>query len=242
MFNWVKIIFLRLNLYLYMNYYYLLINLALLILSFALALDEKAHPIRSWKLMAPAVLVSGVLFLIIAFILNQFKASVFNSEYTIRVNILQLPVEEILFHFLLAFAGLNVYVVLNERFPKNSLEKFSLSVSNLLLGVLVAMLFFTHTKVYSIVVFSVLFLMLFYVEYVNKLRFTYKFYRAYAVMLIPFCLLYALICGLPILTYSVGETINLKLGVVPFEGFFYLMGILLLSVYLFELVKSKSRS
>lgn len=225
-----------------MNYYYLLINLVLLILSFVLALDKKAHPIRRWKLMVPAVLVSGVLFSIVAFILNQFKVSVFNGAYTIGVNILQLPIEEILFHFLLAFAGLNVYVVLNERFPKNSLEKFSLSVSNLLLGVLVAMLFFTHTKVYSIAVFSFLFLILLYVEYVNKLRFMYKFYRAYVIMLIPFCLLYVLIGGLPIIAYSVGETINLKIGVIPFEGFFYLMSILLLSVYLFELVKSKSKS
>lgn len=225
-----------------MNYYYLLINLALLVFSFVLALDKKSQAIRSWKLMLPAVVVSGLLFSIIAFILNQFKVSVFNDEYLFGIRILQLPIEEVLFHFLLAFAGLNVYVVLNEHFPKNNLEKFSLSTSNLLLGVLIAMLFFTHTKVYSIVVFSVLFLTLFYIEYVNKRRFMYKFYRAYAVMLIPFCLLYMLIGGLPILSYSVGETINLKLGAIPFEGFFYLMSILLLSVYLFELVKSKSKS
>lgn len=242
LFNWAKIIFLRLNLFLYMNYYYLLINLALLILSFALALDKKARPVTSWKLMIPAVLVSGVLFSIIAFILNQFKVSIFNAEYIIGAHILQLPIEEVLSHFLLAFAGLNIYVVLNERFPKNGLEKFSLSVSNLLLGVLIAMLFFTHTKVYSVVTFSVLFSLLFYVEYVNKLRFMYRFYRAYAALLIPFCLLYVSIGGLPILTYSLGETINLKLGVIPFESFFYLMSILLLSVYLFELVKSKSKS
>lgn len=225
-----------------MNYYYLLINLALLLLSFLLALDKKASPIRSWKPMIPAVLGSGLFFSVVALIFNQFKVSVFNNEYTAGFHILQLPIEEILFHFILAFAGLNIYVVLNAYFPKNNLEKFSLSLSNLLLGVLIAMLFFTHTKLYSVITFSVLFLSLFYVEYVNKLRFMYKFYRAYVVLLIPFCLLYLLIGGLPILTYVFEETIKLKLGAIPFESFFYLMSNLLLSIYLFEVVKSKSKA
>lgn len=225
-----------------MNYYYLLINLALLLLSFLLTLDKKANPIRSWKPMIPTVLVSGLFFSVVALIFNQFKVSIFNDEYTVGAHILQLPIEEVLFHFILAFAGLNIYVVLNARFPKNNLEKFSLSVSNLLLGVLIAMLFFTHTKLYSVITFSVLFLSLFYVEYVNNLRFMYKFYRAYVVLLIPFCLLYLFIGGLPILTYVFEETIKLKLGVIPFENFFYLMSNLLVSVYLFEVVKSKSKA
>ncbi|MEJ2905500.1 lycopene cyclase domain-containing protein [Pedobacter panaciterrae] len=225
-----------------MNYYYLLINLALLLLSFLLTLDKKANPIRSWKPMIPAVLVSGLFFSVVALIFNQFKVSIFNDEYTVGAHILQLPIEEVLFQFILAFAGLNIYVVLNARFPKNNLERFSLSVSNLLLGVLIAMLFFTHTKLYSVITFSVLFLSLFYVEYVNSLRFMYKFYRAYVVLLIPFCLLYLFIGGLPILTYVFEETIKLKLGVIPFENFFYLMSNLLVSVYLFEVVKSKSKA
>ena len=216
----------RLNLFLYMSYYYLLINLALLLLIFLLALDKKASPIKSWKSMIPAVLASGLFFSVVALIFNQFKVSVYDSEHTIGAHILQLPIEEILFHFILAFAGLNVYVVLNARFPKNNLEKFSLSFSNLLLGVLFAMLFFTYTKLYSVVTFSVLFVLLFYVEYVNKLRFMYRFYRIYVALLIPFYVLFMLIGGVS----------------VPFEWFFYLMSILLLSVYLFEVVKSKSKA
>ncbi len=223
-----------------MNYFYLLINLALLLLSFMLVLDKKANPMRSWKHMAPAVLVSGVVFSGAAFVFNQFKISFFNPEYTVGVNILQLPIEEIMFHFVLAFAGLNIYVVLNAHFPKNNLEKFSLSISNLLLGVLIAMLFFAHSKLYCVVTFSMLFVLLFYVEYVNKLRFTYKFYRAYVVLLIPFCLLYMFVGGLPILTYAIDKTINLTLGPIPFESFFYLMSVLLTSVYLFEVLKSKA--
>ncbi len=192
--------------------------------------------------MVPAVIISGVFFTVSALILSLFGVSVFNSDYVAGVRILDLPIEEILFHFILAFTGLNIYVVLNAHFPKNNLEKFSLSVSNLLLGILIAMIFFTHAKLYSVITFSVLFLSLFYVEYVSKIRFMYKFYRAYAVMLVPFCLLYMLIGSLPIITYRVGETINLKLGAIPFEGFFYLMNILLVSVYLFEVVKHKSKA
>jgi hypothetical protein len=223
-----------------MNYFYLLINLGLLLLSFLLVLDKKAESTRSWKHMVPAVLVSGVIFSIAALVFNQFRISFFNPKYILGVNILQLPIEEIMFHFVLPFAGLNIYVVLNAHFPKNNLEKFSLSISNLLLGVLIAMLFFTYSKLYCVVTFSMLFVLLFYVEYVNKLRFTYKFYRAYVVLLIPFCLLYMFVGGLPILTYAFDKTINLTLGPIQFECFFYLMSVLLISVYLFEVLKSKA--
>lgn len=209
-----------------MNYFYLLINLVLLLLSFALALDRKASSSRNWKLMIRAVLASGLFFLVVAFVLNQLKVSVLTAGYTVGFNILQLPVEEVLFPFVLSFAGLNMYVVLNTHYPKNDLEKFSLSFSNLLLGVLIAMLFFTYTKIYSIVAFSVLLLLLLYVEYVNKLRFMYRFYRTYVVLLILFCLLFILTGGLP----------------VPFEWFFYLMSILLLSIYLFEVIKRKNKA
>lgn len=209
-----------------MNYIYLLINLALLLLSLALAFDKKSTSIRNWRLMVPAALISGLFFSVVSLILNQFKVFIYAPEHTIGLYILQLPIEETLFHFVLAFTGLNIYLVLNARFPKNNLEEFSLSFSNLLLGVLIAMLFFTYTKIYSIVTFSVLFLLLLYVEYINRFRFMYKFYRVYVVMLVTLYLLFMLTGGLP----------------VPFEWFFYLMSILLLSIYLFEVFKNKTKA
>lgn len=136
--------------------------------------------------------------------------------------------------------GLFSYRFLNNSFPKNHLEKFSLSVSNVILGICVAMLFFGYLKLYTLVTFSILFILLIYIEYKNKLRFMYRFYRTYVALLIPlyFLCLYIKTQG-PIL-FNKNSTLKLDLIYLPIEAYFFFMGMLLMSVYLFELFKNKA--
>ncbi|RZK80486.1 MAG: hypothetical protein EOO92_07560 [Pedobacter sp.] len=148
------------------------------------------------------------------------------------------PLQVFIFDFTMLFIGLVIYVSLNSGFPKNELDRFSLSVSNLLLGVCIAMLFFTHTKLYSLVTFSCLFLLLLSIEYLNKLRFMYRFYRAFSLAIVIYFIGLVVFSNTGI-EVNPAQTMGLLIAVVPMEkGFFYLL-ILLISVYLFEFLKSK---
>ncbi|MFA4871229.1 MAG: lycopene cyclase domain-containing protein [Pedobacter sp.] len=101
------------------------------------------------------------------------------------------------------------------------------------------MLFFGYLKLYTLITFLILFALLLYVEYKNKLRFMYRFYRTYAALLIPFYLLCIFIKKQPQLVFNENATLKLNLFYLPIEVYFFFMGMLLVAIYLFEFFKSK---
>ncbi len=101
-------------------------------------------------------------------------------------------------------------------------------------SICIAMLFFGYQKLYTLFTFSILLLFMVYIEYVNKIRFMYRFYRAYLLMLIPFYLVYGVLTFMPVLQFNASETLKFNIFHIPFETPFYFMGMMLLSVFLFE--------
>ncbi|MGF1923177.1 MAG: lycopene cyclase domain-containing protein, partial [Bacteroidia bacterium] len=174
------------------------------------------------------------------FFASGSKVFEFNPTYLLGLSYRQLPLEMYLFYFTSSFAGLGIYSYLNMKFPKNDLQKYSLALSNLLLGVMVAILFFAYTKWYTVTTFTLLFLLMLYIEYRNQLRFMYKFYRAFVVCLIPFFICYGILCNIPIISYQPKEMIDVNLFNIPFENYFYMMGMLLLGVFFLEVLESRA--
>lgn len=220
-----------------MIYTFLIINIGLLLLPFCFAIDRKLFHIGFIRsAIIPAFIVT-IIFSEVAVFFANTKVWVYNPAYLIGVNYRQLPLEAYLFVFAFTFMGLASYNYLNARFPKNDLQKFSLAWSNLLLGIFVAILFFAHSKWFPVITVSVLFVLLLLIEYFNKIRFMYRFYRAFVVLLIPFYICFGIICNLPIITYNSSETIQLNLANIPLENHFYMMGMLLMGVYFVEYFK-----
>ncbi|HTM99064.1 MAG TPA: lycopene cyclase domain-containing protein, partial [Pedobacter sp.] len=57
--------------------------------------------------------------------------------------------------------------------------------------------------------------------------------------LIPFYISFGILCNMPIISYKTTDTIEVNLFNIPFENHFYMMGMLLLGVYVMELIKSR---
>lgn len=225
-----------------MNYTFLLINLGLLLIPFLFAIDKNNFGLAQiGKALLPSFLVS-IIFSGLALLLTVLLVWQFNGIYVMGINYQTYPIEQSLFFFSFSFAGLSIYQYLNEKFPNNKLQQFSLTASNLVLGVCVAILFFAYGKWYTATTFGILFGFLLYVEYVNKLRFMYRFYRAYAASLIPFAVCYGLIVSLPITTYLPAETLKMNVANIPMENFFLIMAMLLMAVYFLEWFKAKKQS
>lgn len=222
-----------------MNLTYLLLALSMLVFPILLLFVKKTNFNQTIKFALPAVVITGLIFSVFATLFVIFGAWIFNPEYLSGTFLWLIPIEELLFYMTSCLAGIAIYQALNTFFADNALDKFSLSFSNLMLGICIAMLFFAHMKWYSTVSFGVLFVLIFYVEYVNKLRFSYRFYRSFLASLVLFYLSYGLISLLPVISYK--DTLDLRIGMIPFESHFYYMAMLLLSVYLFEWFKSRSK-
>ena len=208
-----------------MNFTFLSVDLALLFLFVVLIFVNRS----SFSLLTIAsALICGFCFSCISWLFAEFGVQTVGFTW-----------EEAIFYPLLGMVGLQLYHVLNARFPDNSLEKFSLSLSNLMLGIGLGVLFFTYTKWLSVVSFGLLFLLLLYIEYLNKLRFMYRLYRAYFVALLFIWPAYYILVNQSLLSYRASEVMLLNIGGVPIELTFLFMTLLLSCVYFFEWLKNK---
>lgn len=224
-----------------MTYTFLILNIFIFLIPFALMLDRKVNGVEKLKTIVLPSLMVAFVFSEVAVFLTGLKAWSFNPVYLVGASYRGLPLEEYLFIFSFSFAGLGVYNYLNAKYPKDDLQKYSLTLSNLMMGVCIAFLFFGYTKWYTAITFAFLLLLLFGVEYINRLRFMYRFYRAFVAMLIPFYCVYAIICNLPIMQYDMAQNVGFSLAKIPFENHFFMMATLLLGVYLFETLKSRRK-
>jgi hypothetical protein len=223
-----------------MTYTYLILAIALLLVPFFFLIDGKTFKYAQLKqTIVPSILVT-IVFSEVAVFFTMEKIWVFNPTYLLGYFYRTLPIEGYLFLFAFSFAGLGIYNYLNAKFPKNDLQKYSLALSNLMLGVFIAILFFAHNKWFPLITVVMVMVLLLAIEYINKLRFMYWFYRAFLVCLVPFYIVYAFIGNLPIITYSKAESIGVNLANIPFENHFYIMGMLLLGVYLVEYFKNRA--
>lgn len=192
------------------------------------------------KAFVLSITLTGILFCLITFLFNALGILSINEQASASTQTGPLSIVVILLQFAIPILGLYLYCFLNNRFPNNDLDKFSLSISNLILGICVAMLFFGYLKTFTLVTFLILFGLLVYIEYKGKLRFMYRFYRTYVALLIPFYLLCLLVKNQAQLRFDRNATLKLDLIYLPIEAYFYLMSMLLVAIYLFEIIKSKN--
>lgn len=224
-----------------MNYIYLLINIAVIFFPLVLSFDKKVHFFSKWKFVLPSILITGVVFLVWDLLFVKLNVWSFNSDYLIGASFLGLPLEEILFFLTVPYACIFIYECLNAYFPSNHLQIYSLALSNTLLGLCIAVLFFGYSRWYTVINFGFLFFTLYVVEYRNhKFRFMYKFYRAYLVSLIPFYIVNGFLTSIPVVIYSSKEILGFRVDTIPFEDHFYLMSLLLMNIYFYEFFKNRA--
>jgi uncharacterized membrane protein len=222
-----------------MQYIFLIINFILLLVPFLLCLDQKHFNVTQIKSTVPAALIAAIIYATLSVFFVLFKVWIFDHTQLVGISYRALPLEQYLFCFAFSFAGLNIYTYLNQKFPANHLQKYSLALSNLFLGLGIAMLFFNYTKWYTVITFSVLMILLLFVEYINSLRFMYRFYRAFLICLLLSFSCYGIICSEQIISYNQSAYTQLSLFNVPFENHFFVMGMMLLAVYVYTYFNHK---
>lgn len=222
-----------------MKFAFLFLTLGLIVFPYFLHLDKKILNKETFKATISASLVSAIIFSAITLAMQLAGLLFFNIDSTIGVVIGHIPLELYLLNFSFSFAAVSVYQYFNIRFPKNDLQKYSLAVSNLLLGLCVAFLFFGYTKWYTLLTFATLAIVLFSIEYIGRLRFMYKAYRAFLVMLVPFYLVYGILFWNGVLHVAENQLTGMFVAKIPIENHFVALSMLLVSVYIFEFLMRK---
>ncbi len=221
---------------------YLLINFLTIFFPVALSFDKRVRFVDKWKYIFPGLFITGLIFLVWDYLFTVFKVWSFNPDYIIGIYFLGLPLEEILFFITVPFACIFIYECLNYYVKADLLKPVSKYISMVLIGLSLVLLIFFYDRIYTLITFGLLLLVLVLSEFVFKPAFLGRFFLAFLVSLIPFYLVNGILTSVPIVMYNDAENMGIRVGTIPIEDHFYSLSMLLINVLLFEHFRGKGEA
>ena len=224
------------------NYTYLLINILTVFFPVILSFDKKVHFYKKWKFIFPGLIISGLLYLVWDYIFTVQNVWSFNPMYVLGINFFNLPLEEILFFVTVPFACIFIYECINSYFNPKINSKISKAISYVLIVTSAVLLFIYYDRLYSLINFSTLIIILIF-TLVKKIKLDMgKFYIAYLISLIPFYIVNGILTAIPIVLYNNTQNMGLRIGTIPFEDHFYAMSLILLNLIFFEHFRNRKQN
>ncbi|CAM3991833.1 lycopene cyclase domain-containing protein [Mucilaginibacter galii] len=225
-----------------MKYAYLLINFLTIIFPVLLSFDKRVAFYKSWKFIWPGMAITGLVFLFWDVLFTVKGVWSFNNEYIAGIRFFELPLEEILFFLTVPFSCIFIYACLNHYVKWSLQESTSKWISAFLILLSVLMVGFYPNRIYTVVTFSLLLVLLILIQYVFKSVWLKRFYMAYIVSLLPFYIVNGVLTAIPIVLYNNAENMSKRVGTIPVEDHFYSMALLVMNVGFFEYFKSKKEA
>lgn len=167
----------------------------------------------------------------------------FNDDFLSGIYVCSLPLEEILFFFVIPYCVIFTYEVfcLYPLKYTRLVEAFTLFLAIIILIIGV----YSHNHIYTFITFTCLGILLFILFFLKK-AFLQHFYITYFFITISFFLIVngTLTGGTlssPVVWYNDAETLNIRVWSIPIEDFFYSMLLLLSNISLYEFFKHKKQ-
>jgi lycopene cyclase domain-containing protein len=209
---------------------------------FALSFDKKVAFYKNWKYLFPAMILPALLYIVWDFYFTAKGVWSFNEAYITGVKLYNLPVEEVLFFFIVPYCCLFIYECIRCYFPavQNIIwaDKLLLILATALL--ITGIIF--YERYYTGWTFTFTAIFLFALHIINKKIKIFNaglFVVAYAVMLIPFLVVNGFLTAIPVVLYNDAENLGLRIHTIPFEDTFYGMLLILMNVVIYEKLKRK---
>jgi lycopene cyclase domain-containing protein len=222
---------------------YLILDLAVIAVPFALSFDRKVAFYKNWRYLFPAIFISASLFIAwdIWFTANGIWG--FNESYLIGAKIFNLPIEEVLFFVLVPYACIFIYETIKAYIQKDLLVNASKWIELILLLVLIPLAFLNTDKWYTFSAFGLAILLLL-IQLVFKFNWAGRFWLSFGVCMIPFLIVNGILTGTGIneqvVWYNNAHNLGFRIGTIPVEDTIYALSLLLIPINLFELFKKSA--
>jgi lycopene cyclase domain-containing protein len=222
-------------------YIYLYLNLFTIFFPFVLSFDKRVAFYKTWSSLLPAILVNATIFIPWDIYFTNRGVWGFNPEYLLGINILGLPLEEVLFFITVPYACVFIYECLNVYFGESIFQKYARLFTFFLTAFLILLAAFNLLRLYTSA--TAVFLILMWIAHFKIFGSVLlgKFYRAYLVHLIPFFLINGILTAIPIVWYNNNYNLGLRIYSIPVEDVWYSMLMLLMPITIFEFIRSKRK-
>lgn len=223
---------------------YLLIDACTVIIPLLFSFHNRINFYRQFKAFFLANAIVTLLFLVWDFFFTKWGVWGFNQNYILGVNVLNLPIEEVLFFVCIPFSCVFTFYCLQpsiERKVGGSAKAFTISFSTFLL------LFgaFNYSKTYTLAAFVSTAALLLYANFTGRGKLLRQLYLTYCILLIPFIIVNGLLTGTglaePLVWYNNARNINVRFLTIPVEDFVYGFELVLCNVLLFEQMRVKGK-
>ncbi len=222
------------------NFTYLLLMLATIAVPLALSFEKEVRFYTKVKFLFPAILFSGAIFILWDLRFEELGIWSFNPRYITGIYILNLPVEEWLFFFVIPYTSVFVYEVLNLKLAKFEKPNLFLAVSLVLLAGFAIVTYTARQHLYTFFNFFLLTIYFGYTIFRNRFKPHYtKFYLTWLILLIPFLIVNGLLTALPVVEYMDEHTLGIRIFTIPLEDFFYFFLLLLMNLTIYEYMKKQ---
>jgi lycopene cyclase domain-containing protein len=225
------------------HYTYFLILLLSLAGPLALSFDKKVAFCKKWKYVFAAMILPALFYIIWDMWFTSMKVWSFNPDYITGIHIFNLPVEEVLFFFVVPYNCTFIYECIKIYFPKldsNVLtEKILFSIGVFLF---IASVFFReHKYSFYTAIFCAAFIFLLFIVRKNITAFNSKvFLISYAIILIPFLVVNGFLTAIPVVLYNNAENLSVRIYTIPVEDIFYGMLLVMMNIAVYEKLLNRS--
>jgi lycopene cyclase domain-containing protein len=222
----------------FQNYWYVLILLAIAVITMFLFVKKTIVFFTEFKYMLPAIFFSGAIFILFNHRLQETGIISFNPAFLSGKFLFNLPVEEWFFLLIISLFSFSVYILITELFPNFERPNLFLVISVVLL---LGFGFGTWHFRQKLIPFFIFFLLSIYLGYTIfrnrfKMHLT-KFYISYAIAVIPYFLVRGLLFSLPVIFYNKDYTTGIRIFNAPVEEFGYFFLLMLINITIFEYLK-----
>lgn len=225
-------------------YSYLLINLACIIVPFIASFYPKHSFAKQWKSFFLANFIVGLFFIVWDIIFTKMGVWGFNPDYLTGINIINLPLEEILFFLCIPYCCVFTYYAMTYLLKKDPLEKINEWLLWLFMGIALIMIIFGYDQLYTF--FTGLFTLLFLI-WIKWKKVDYRYIFLSYFMILPFFfasngLLTGSFLESPIVWYDDTQNFGIRMFTIPVEDSIYGFLLIIMNIVLFNFFRRKKKS
>ena len=217
------------------EYAYLIINVAAVLPPFLLSFDKKVAFFKQFYRLFPSLIITAFIFVAWDVFFTKYAVWGFNERYLTGIDIINLPIEEVLFFFTIPYACIFTYEVYKAYFPDYSFTFKNSNVISIILSIVLFILGILYlNNLYTSITFIATATFLVIPKLLGAAIFLRYLFPTYLIILVPFLIVNGLLTGSmmdePIVWYNENEIIGVRFFTIPVEDSVY--GFLLLYINL----------
>ncbi|HAN79292.1 MAG TPA: lycopene cyclase domain-containing protein [Bacteroidales bacterium] len=207
-----------------------------------LSFDKNLQFYKQWKFVLPSITVVAAVFILFDLYYTTRGIWGFNQAYHLNIIIGGLPLEEILFFFVIPYASIFIHESVLWYFPNFKLSNHATKViSAVLLVSLLSIIALNLQKAYTVYAAGALALVIV-LSFYNNTQIINKLYLTFLIILIPFLLVNGILTGSfitdEVVWYNPAEILGYRVFTIPVEDFAYGFSLIVFNLFLTEKLKT----